>query len=214
MKNRPSEPIIALILQVMKAQEINTATLAKKVGIEKRLLKKILSGTEVLTVDQLMLISAALELNEDALEQLNFQLPESPPTQPTIVSEPEQINWEPDPLDIHARQLIRMGFALGIDILFMAETEALTDFGIPPAVLAQPQFQPKIPIRLDAAYHQHYKPRYSDEGIEIRLSFDAVYSCFFPWYSISRVSFFVEEEKPISTEPENKNPAPFLRVIK
>ena len=215
MKNRPSEPIIALILQVMNTQGINTATLAKKVGLDKRLLKKILSGQEVLTVDQLMLISAAIELSEEYLEQLNFRPPVSSSESPQLPTlESIEVNWEPEPNSIHARQLLKMGFALGADILFTAKSDTLSGFGIPDTILAQPQFQPKIPIRLDAAYHQYYKPMYSDDGVEIRLSFDAVYTCFFPWHSIDRISFFVEEEAPAPIEQDDATPAPFLRVIK
>jgi transcriptional regulator with XRE-family HTH domain len=213
MKNKPSKPIINLILTVMKDKGINTSALAKKVGIEKRLLKNILRGEEVLTVDHLMLISSAIELNEEYLTQLNFL-----PTEETEVEKPNFVQpqgvWEPDPNGIHAQQLIQLGFALGSDILFTAQTNALEGFGIPKQILQQPNYQPKIPIRLDAAYHQYYRPSYTEEGLNIRLSFDDVYDCFFPWFTIDRVTFFVEETEPTPSETPTKESAPFLRIIK
>ena len=209
--NSPSEPIIDLILKVMKDRSINTATLAKKIGIEKKILKSILRGNQPLTVDQLMLISANIELSEEYLSQLNFFSNETKEVSTSDVRE-EPKEWEPDPQGIHALQLIQLGFALGIDILFSAQTDILHGLGIPKQVLQQPQFQPKIPIRLDASFHQYYNPRYCEDGLEIKLSFDAVYDCFFPWHSIDRVSFFVEEEAP--TQPPQKEEAPFLRIIK
>ena len=133
--------------------------------------------------------------------------------EPSVIPLQPTQDWTPDPIGIQARQLLRLGFALGTDILFYAKTEDLLGRGIPNHILSKEQFTSRIPIRLDAEYHQYIKPVYLDDGIEVRLSFDALYTCFFPWHSIIQVSFFVEEEPP-QPDNEKENPAPFLRVVK
>ena len=222
--SNPSQQILNLLLDIMKKKNLNTASLSQKSGIDKKNLKRIFSGKEELTVNQLMLLSAALELQETDFLQVPLS-PEDADKEDGSVglkTVTSSTDWTPNPMGIQAEQLLRLGFALGVDILFTANTEKLDNAGIPKAVLKK--FTPKMPIRLDAAYHHHYKPQYFEEGLEIRLSFDAVYTCFFPWHSIDQVTCFVFEEEP---EPENNDKdnkivsldektgsAPFLRIVK
>jgi len=214
MPPSPSKAILTLILKVMQEQGLNTTALAKKTGLEKKALKRILSGQDILTVDQLMLISAAIQLQEQHLDMLHFQFSTpSEDTEPSVVPLQTEHDWTPNPIGVQARQLLRLGFALGTDILFYARTDALVGHGIPEHILSTEQFQSRIPIRLDAAYHQYIKPLYLDDGIELRLSFDALYTCFFPWHSIIQVAFFVEEAPPQPDNEQDKS-APFLRVVK
>jgi hypothetical protein len=200
--SNPSLQILDLLLDMMKKKNLNTASLSQKSGID----------------NQLMLLSAALELQETDFLQM-----------PTLSAEPDQskdsamlkstdssTDWTPNPMGIQAEQLIRLGFALGVDILFTAETKYLKESHVPESILKK--FDPKMPIRLDAAYHHHYRPNYFDDGLEVRLSFDALYTCFFPWHSIDQVTCFVFEEEPESEKvvplEEKTNPTPFLRVVK
>lgn len=223
--SNPSQQILDLLLDVMKKKSLNTASLSKKSGIDKKNLKRIFAGKEELTVNQLMILSAALELKEN--DFLQVPLPSDEPKKPqesddsiALKTVDSSINWTPNPLGIQAEQILRIGFALGVDILFTAETKYLKESKVPEAVLKK--FSPKMPIRLDAAYHHHYRPHYFEEGLEIRLSFDTVYTCFFPWHSIDQVTCFVFEEEPESEESEEKivsldeqtNAAPFLRIVK
>lgn len=221
----PAQQIIDILLQLMKQKQFNTTSLSQKTGIEKRILKRVLSGKEELTVNQMMMISAALELNESDLMGLPVPSVSDTVTENSADNEPvtninteAEHDWEPDQMGIQAQQIIQYAFGLGIDLLFVAETSLLKDSGVPEAVLKS--FAPKIPIRLDAAFHHHYRPEYYPRGLEIRLSFDAVYTCFFPWEAINQVTCFVHAEPfedPQSEESsaeEVKSQAPFLRVVK
>lgn len=216
--SNPSSQILDLLLDMMKKKYLNTASLSQKSGIDKNTLKRIFNDKEELTVNQLMKLSAALDLQETDF----LQIPESSDDTMTsqdsamLKSSDSSTDWTPNPMGIQAEQIIRLGFALGVDILFTAETKYLENSQVPESILKK--FDPKMPIRLDAAYHHHYRPNYFDDGIEIRLSFDALYTCFFPWHSIDQVTCFVFEEEPESEKivplEEKTNPASFLRVVK
>ena len=216
--SNPSSQILDLLLDMMKKKNLNTASLSQKSGIDKKTLKRIFNDKEELTVNQLMKLSAALDLQETDF----LQIPESSDDTMTsqdsamLKSSESSTDWTPNPMGIQAEQIIRLGFALGVDILFTAETKYLENSQVPESILKK--FDPKMPIRLDAAYHHHYRPNYFDDGIEIRLSFDALYTCFFPWHSIDQVTCFVFEEEPESEKivplEEKTNPASFLRVVK
>lgn len=216
--SNPSSQILDLLLDMMKKKNLNTASLSQKSGIDKKTLKRIFNDKEELTVNQLMKLSAALDLQETDF----LQIPESSDDTMTsqdsamLKSSESSTDWTPNPMGIQAEQIIRLGFALGVDILFTAETKYLENSQVPESILKK--FDPKMPIRLDAAYHHHYRPNYFDDGIEIRLSFDALYTCFFPWNSIDQVTCFVFEEEPESEKivplEEKTNPASFLRVVK
>lgn len=232
-KQLPSTALLQLITTQLRAKNITTKALSQQTKLDKKVLKHVLSGEEPLTVDQFALISQAIELDVSSVVQLDTEMMEqnTSPT-PTIAPTPEK-NWEPDPVGNHPMQLMQLGFALGCDFLFTANTRFLQNSGIPSAVLKK--YQQNIPIRLDSAYFQYYRPQYHPESLEIRLSFDAVYTCYFPWHAIEQVTFFVDEEEPVAPPPEEEissadthsspddsnaettpktNSAPFLRIIK
>ncbi len=239
----PSQYIVQGLLSVLQERNMTTSALAKATGKDKKDVKRILSGTLPLTVDDLSAFGAALKLTDADLQQFmpgaslssaattasdqfddtQEKVDESASDETTETSRPQlsiseakedvapEINWTPNPLGNHSEQALRLGFALGCNLFFVANTKTLSNSGIPDTVLKQ--YGEKIPIRLDADFFHHYRPEYFPEGLEIRLSFDAVYTCFFPWSSFEQITFFVEDaplEEESSEEPDGK---PFLRIV-
>ncbi len=215
----PSQYIIEGLLSVLQAKQMSTGALAKQLGKTKKEIKSILSGTVPLTVDDLSAIGNALNLQDTDLQQF-IQLPESTshPSSDnesekiglTNVSEPsDETSWQPNPVGTHSMQVLKLGFALGCNLFFTVSTKDLEDSGVPESVLKQ--YGATLPIRLDADFFHHYRPEYFDDGVEIRLSFDAVYTCFFPWHVFEQITFFVSDDKP----PEQSSPSkgPTLRII-
>ena len=112
-------------------------------------------------------------------------------------------------MGVHSEQALRLGFSLGCNLFFVVNTKHLQNSGVPEQTLKQ--FGDKLPIRLDADFFHHYRPEYFEEGLEIRLSFDAVYTCFFPWESFEQITFFVDDDAPTATEPSTSKPT--LRIV-
>lgn len=212
----PSQYIIEGLLSVLQAKQMSTGALAKQLGKTKKEIKSILSGNVPLTVDDLSAIGNALNLQDSDLQQF-MQVPESPPLSDdqnnvvlADVSEPnDETSWKPNPVDIHSMQVLKLGFALGCNLFFTANTKGLEDSGIPESVLKQ--YGATLPIRLDADFFHHYKPQYFDDGLEIRLSFDAVYTCFFPWHVFEQITFFVSDDE--APEQSSSSKGPTLRII-
>ena len=214
----PSQYIIEGLLSVLQAKQMSTGALAKQLGKTKKELKAILSGKVPLTVDDLSTIGNALNLQDSDLQQFMQRL------EPTASSQPEKnpgkieltdtpvsnddSQWRPNPVGTHSMQVLKLGFALGCNLFFIANTEDLHDSGIPESVLKQ--YGAKLPIRLDSDFFHHYKPEYFDDGLEIRLSFDAVYTCFFPWHVFEQITFFVSDDEP---EQATSSKGPSLRII-
>jgi len=215
----PSQFIIQGILSILQEKNMTTGALAKAIGKNKKEIKNILSGKAPLTVDDLSLIGATLEISDQDLQQF-MPIPEestSPEIEASIevqsvhsfkINQDDSERWTPNPVGTHSEQALKLGFALGCNLFFVANTEQLQDSGIPEKVLKQ--FGDKIPIRLDSDFFHHYRPEYFEEGLEIRLSFDAVYTCFFPWHTLEQVTFFVQDDAP---EPTPTNSGPMLRIV-
>jgi len=122
------------------------------------------------------------------------------------IMEAEQ-DWSPKSFDNHTEQLLVYGFALGCDMMLICTTDKLKKSNIPTNVLER--FAPRMPVQLDAQYHQFNKPTYTKEGVSLRLSFDALYTCFFSWDSIEQIIF-----KPIATDnTEEPRKPPKLRLV-
>ena len=121
----------------------------------------------------------------------------------------DETSWKPNPVGTHSRQVLQLGFALGCNLFFTVGTKGLHDSGVPESVLKQ--YGATLPIRLDADFFHHYKPQYFDDGLEIRLSFDAVYTCFFPWHAFEQITFFVSDDEPPEESSSSKTPT--LRII-
>ena len=114
--------------------------------------------------------------------------------------------------------MFEVGFGLGCTFFFQAEASQLEDSGVPRMVLDRYQGG-ELPIQLDAAYHSYNEPEFDTFGVTLKLSFDAIYTCTFPWSSIRRVAFFPEAYEPEPDEPEAEEEppppkgAPFLRLV-
>ena len=212
----PSQYILEGLLSALRAKQMSTGALAKAIGKSKKDVKSILSGQSALTVDDLSAIGSALNLEDTDLQRF-MQIPDSvtPPQRSQSDSHIgfaekslDEENWTPNPVETHSMQVFKMGFALGCNLFFVANTADLTDSGIPQQVLKQ--YGDKLPIRLDSDFFHHYRPEYFEDGLEIRLSFDAVYTCFFPWHVFEQITFFVDDDKPQTDTPSN---GPTLRIV-
>lgn len=217
MATRPSEPLLHLLRTVARKQGLNTAALARAAGLERARLKHVLSGSEPLTVDELMSLSEVLELSATDLAGLpGASTPPQPEAGPALVSArrgnaalatvddqgPELP--ELDPFGNHAEQILKLGFALGVDIYVLLDCEQLSGSGVPAATLQQ--YPDQLPLRLDAAYHRHHDPRFLVDGIGVKLSFDALYDCEIPWGAFRQVTLFPLPPEPPDAEPPEPPP--------
>lgn len=235
----PSEPLLHQLRALAEARGLSAERLAVRAGLDPGELSATLHGERAMTVDQLILITQALDLTPEELglpseptgprpvaaddEPLPYDAPGDPIDDNlddgpdlSVASDasngPDELDLAVDPYDNHIRQLFQVGFALGCDFFFHADASELTDSGVPAAVLERYKSS-VLPIKLDAAYHQYNDPRYERAGLWLKLSFDDVYDCYFPWSAVKRVIF-----SPIAPEPEPepdkpKGPAPFLRLV-
>lgn len=206
------EPLLALLRKAMERREVTVAELAQRAGMERARLRRVLKGSEPLTVAELMTLSATLELKPEDLG-----LPGTPEGVDLVPDGPSlgiaQAPFVPvvDPMGHITEQLFRIAFSLGCDFFFLADTTQLEGSGIPDAVLSRYRGK-DFPIKLDAAYHRHNAPRYEPSGVHLRLSFDRVVDCHFPWSAIRQVVFFPPAPDPVP-EPAPIPIRPRLRLV-
>ncbi|MGB0639958.1 MAG: hypothetical protein ACPGTU_11530, partial [Myxococcota bacterium] len=81
------------------------------------------------------------------------------------------------------------------------KSSALSESGIPESSLKQ--FSDLLPLKLDAAFHHHNDPRFLPTGVQLVLSFDALYTCTIPWDAFVQVTMM-----PLVTVPEEPAPPP------
>lgn len=222
----PSEPLLERLRHAIDARGLNAASVAARAGLERERLRRVLAGHEPITVDELIGVAQALDLSPDDLgltmpmgtvSDLDYEPPE--PDDPFLGGPGDEIVVEDvlDPYGNHVRQLFEVGFALGCDFFFFAEAAELQGSGVPAHVLEQ-HAGAQIPLRLDAAYHADHEPRLEAAGIRLRMGFDALYDCFFPWTAIKRLMFLPatpvldEEEEEPPAEPKDTG-VPFLRLV-
>ena len=201
--------IMSLIQQGINKKNLNTAALAKLIDMERKDLKRILTGQKDITMRDFISISTALELEASMLDhQSNRQAAEKESMETLSLSQDsfDDNQWSPAPLENHTRQLVEYGFALGCDMLLLCNVERLQHSNIPQDVMDR--FRPQLPIQLDAEYHPYNKPQYHEESLELKLSFDALYTCFLPWNSIKQIIFRPQIEE-IEAPPE----PPSLRLV-
>jgi hypothetical protein len=209
--HRPSEPLLVFLRDQIRRKGVTTAQLAERLKTERSLLKQQLAGTEPLTVDDFVQITQALALTPAELGLATDVVPAPPP------KEDVPPRGEPDPLGNLPRQVVEMGFALGIDLFLQLDAKQLGDSGVPSNVLTR--FAEELPISLPAKFHRHNKARFLDDQLEVVLSFDRLYTCTFPWTAFRRVVFQLPEEAaapppPPTPPPAKPSGAPFLRVVK
>jgi transcriptional regulator with XRE-family HTH domain len=202
---RPSDSLLAFLRETITRRGMNTAALAEKAKIDRMGLKRRLSGQEDLTVDELIRIAGVLEIDPQATA-----VPD-PDALPAAGPPPE---WVPDPYGNLAKQALRMGFALGVDLFVTFDAKLLADSGVPSAVLAR--FKDALPIKLEARWHPQNKPIFQEDAFVCVLSFDRLRTCTFPWRSVRQVHFLLPEaaEEPVPPPAPKAGGAPFLRVVK
>lgn len=222
MPPRPSEPLLVFLRDAIRRKGLSTADLAERLGRERGEIKRALAGTDPLTVDDLVLLSQALQLTP---AELGIGPPEPTEEEPApvplrvassaaaaVASPPEDEG--PDPLGNLPEQVMRMGFTLGLDLFVDCDSTQLKDSGIPASALAA---APRV-IRLTfpAKYHRHNRPQFGVEMFACRLSFDKIYDVSLPWSSFRVVStVFPEEAPPPAPPPEPATkPRPALRLVK
>lgn len=208
--SRPSEPLLEWIRNLLKTRGINTATLAKQAGLSRGRVRKVLAGQDDLTVDELMSLAGALDLQ---VADFPVELPEPSEAAPKTEATAEEPASHLDAFASHHRQLFETAFALGIDFGFTADPEQLQDSGVPKHVL-KTYADRMMFITLDAAYHSYNNPQIDDDEIALTLSFDTLYTCRFPYAAISQIIFNPDPEPtPAPEEDEDNNTGSHLRLV-
>lgn len=218
---RPSDPLLRWLRQRLSERKLSAAALAESASIDRSRVRHILAGHEAMTVDELLSISKALDLNPNdfgmgAMPEGTFDETDTEPEVDSDESTGTKVII--DALGNQPRQLFEVAFALGADFLFLANTAELSGSGVPAAVLDRYRDR-DLPIKLDAAYHQYNNPKPDESGITLTLSFDALYDCRFPWTAVRQVQFYpAPPSAPIPDEPEEEEPPkkptrPFLRLV-
>ncbi len=219
--DRPSAPLLKMLREWIKTKRLNTAAAAQAMGVDRSRARRVLSGAEAMTVDELLSLGNLLELSPEDLALTSF--PEPKPVKsmvPRVVSmqgaETDDEFDTLDPYGNHPEQLFRAAFALGIDFMFVIATKGLEDSGVPKSTLDQYKDR-ELPIKLDAAFHMHNNPSYNDVGVSLTLSFDTLYTCSFPWSAFRQFIFFpvvpdtIEEEEEEAPDPNSGRPK--LRLV-
>ena len=234
MPARPSAPLLAILRETIKKRGLSTAELALRTGLDRGELKKRLAGQGDLTVDEFLLVADALGLAQDAAAlskigaipttddptgespspiKLHSLRPAAPPTE----DEPEPVRSGLDPEGSPARQLLEAGFLFGLDMFIHFDRRQLDDSGVPDSVLNDRRFVELLPVRLEARWHRHNRPEFLADVFRCKLSFDALYTCTFPWRSLRQVGFTIPPEPEPEAPPkiEEAPPTrPMLRLVK
>jgi transcriptional regulator with XRE-family HTH domain len=226
MSTRPSEAVLRMLREQASLKGLNTAALARAAGLDRAHLKHVLAGSVPLTVDDLAALATAMELGPAELgaAELAADVVDSAPgdddapTPLRTVARSERPAFKVDPLGNHAEQALRLGFELGCDLFLLLDATQVTESGVPNDVLKR--FPEQLPIRLDAAFHKHYDPQYLPASLQLVLSFDALYTCVFPWSAIKQVAIIplphadvpAPPPEPVAPTTTKKRPG-HLRLI-
>lgn len=220
--DRPSAPLLKMLREWIQKKRLNTAAAAQAMGVDRARARRVLSGSEAMTVDELLALGTLLELSPEDLA-LTTSAPPAPKktAMPRVVSMQGAVKEDDfdtlDPYGNHPEQLFRAAFALGVDFMFVVATAGLEDSGVPKSTLDQYSGR-ELPIKLDAAFHVHNNPSYNDVGVSLTLSFDALYTCSFPWSAFRQFIFFpvipdpIEEEEEVDV-PDPDDGRPKLRLV-
>ena len=203
-----------MLRQAADQHGLNTAALAKVAGLDRSELKQVLAGQRDLTVDTFVSLAEALKLGVTDMANL-ANATKAPTERPELsaVAHQERAELpEADALGNHASQMVRLGFALGCDMVLMLRTKELDQSNIPEGT--RDQFPDVLPIRLDAAFHGHNDPRFLPDALTIQLSFDAIYTCTLPWGAFMQVTMVPLHSEAPDTSPEPEaEPGPHLRLV-
>ena len=224
---RPSDPLPKILREAMQKRSLSTGELATRTGIERGELKRCLSGSEDLTVDQFILVAQALDLQREMAALVGAPVDPAEAEEGDVVAGTESLSAvhtlrtradepaEPafDPFANAPRELGRAGFTWGYDLFLQFDSAQLSGAGIPAAVLSK--FPDTMPIRLESRWHLHNRPEFGTDSFTVVLSFDILRTCTFPWASLRTVQFTIPAEAP-APPPTREAPAarPTLRLIK
>ena len=218
--SRPSEPLLRWLRELLRERKVTSAALAESAKLPHAHVRKLLAGGEPMTVDELLQLTQALDLSpKDFGMMAGFELAAVEPEDEAIPPAVDETAFVAgiDPYGNHPKQLFQVGFTLGCDFWFHADPSLLGDSKVPKDVLSRFPAPRLLPIQLDAAYHQYNNPRYTESGITLTLSFDALYDCTFAWEAIKQFAFFPIKPELIEDEPEEEpTPAPkrsHLRLV-
>ena len=203
MSGRPSEPLLAMLRKVANEKKLNTAALASAAKVPRSRMKHILSGGEPMTVDEFILLSQVLELDPTGMaESLEEEATDDPEAAASLrtVGRRESVGLDVDPLGNHSWQIVQLGLMLGIDMFVVLDASQLEGSGVPKQVLGR--YPEHLPLRLDAAYHHHHQATYLPAGLQVRLSFDALYTCVIPWDAFTEVRLSPLPPEPVEVAPE------------
>jgi transcriptional regulator with XRE-family HTH domain len=205
--SRPSDPLLRLIRDLSRKKGMNTAALAKESGIDRARLKHVLGGSESMTVDELLLVANALQIDARTLGMQGSEFEDGAAdgakehgdrkdsSAPAIVPE-RDAPWLVDPYGNHAEQALRLGFGLGCNLWLRLDSSTLEKSGVPLDVI-QSQGE-TLRIQLDAAYHRHNKPVFHPDHLQIVLSFGTtLYTVKLPWESFRQVALV-----PLPPQPQ------------
>jgi hypothetical protein len=215
MPDRPSAPLLEFLRKTAQQKGLNTAALAAAAEIPRGRMKHILSGAEPMLVDELIRVTTALQIDATAMAGGAAADPEAPAAEGGEADAPPALRslrrteappFQIDPLGNHAEQMLQLGLALGVDIFLTLHAAQLNESGIPRMVLSRnPE---ELHLRLDAAYHRHHNPTFLPTGLQVTLSFDALYTCLLPWAAFARVTLFPLPPDPPAAPPTEPEAAP------
>jgi len=208
---RPSEPLLQWLRDILQKRGMNAAQVAQESGIKRSRVRRILSGTEPMTVDELLQISEALSLSPADMG-MPVELPDEPMEEAIVDPDPEDFTPVVNPWLNHHKQLFQIAFALGCNFAFTVRIDSLVDSGVPQSIL-DGQRGPELMIQLDAAFHTYNNPIYGSDHLVLTLSFDAIYDCSFPWNGIERVFFSPAPVSDIEGDDEDEPETPHLRLV-
>ena len=214
---KPSEQMVRFIRAKAKEKGLNTAALAGAVGISRPELKHVLSGNAPLTVDLLVDLAGALDLGPADLASVGMAEIDDSAAEGdrllTPVRKRQALTDLPtlDPYGNHAEQILRLGFALGCDIHIVLHSERLEDTGVPNATIEQ--FPDLMPIKLDAEYHHHNDPQFTPDGVQLVLSFDALYTAVLPWEAFAQITLIPIEPELGDVPDPPPGQHPHLRLV-
>lgn len=206
MSGRPSEPLLAMLRKVAGEKKLNTAALARAANVPRTRMKHVLSGSEPMTVDEFILLSQVLELDPTGMaeaidEEEEATADEADEAAPLrSLRRRESVGLDVDPLGNHSWQILQLGLMLGIDMFIVLDASKLAESGVPKQVLGR--YPEHLPLRLDAAYPRHHQATYLPVGLQVRLSFDALYTCVIPWDAFTEVRLTPLPPDPVDEAPE------------
>ena len=227
MKKEIPAAIMNFLRTKMEQSGLNTAALAKEADLKRPEVRKLLSGRNEVTLTQLIALSSALGVGlselpwggdssgaTDAVAMMKTGVGGRGHMKEVFENAPVMV----DPFGIQGEQAFRLAFGLGVDFIFVADTDQLEDSGIPLTVLEKSPNE--IVLRLDAAFHRHNDPQFTPEGVCLVLSFDTLHTCRIPWSAITKVVFQLDPIDPLPESPSEpdddvaKTFGPGLRLLK